>query len=162
MTEHGELVNQLIALRDSTTLWLEFHKGMTLQIKILDQCEEDIFGFTVIKRKVKLFFESDESPALYCISYLDRNRLTNDEYNDITNKEVPIYKLFMKFNDPRLIRKENVNIVVEMNEEVSKKLNVQSAVLYKKEYDFWVADRKIGRIIEIFNEESLSRTCENI
>lgn len=151
------LLKELIELEASTTLLLEFLMGMDLQIKVEAQSEEKVRDTSIIKRVTKLYFDSCDAPALYCISYLNKSKLTDDEYQFLMEEDMPIGRLFMKCNRKELIRKKNILVTVENDEQIAKALNVSSFQIYKKEYEYWIAEREIGKIVEIFNEESLNR-----
>lgn len=151
------LLKELIELEASTTLLLEYLVGMDLQIKVEAQSEEKTRDTSIIKRVTKLYFDSCDTPALYCISYLNKNKLTDDEYQFLMDEDMPIGRLFMKCNRKELIHKKNIMVTVENDEQIAKALNVSSFQIYKKEYEYWIAEREIGKIVEIFNEESLNR-----
>lgn len=153
----SSLLKELINLEASTTLLLEFLTGMDLQVKVEAQSEETMLKRPVIKRVTKLYFDSCKTPALYCISYLNRDKLTKEEYQFLLREEMPIGRLFIQCNGEGQIQKKNITVTVEKDEAIAKLLNVSSALLYKKEYEYWIAEREVGKITEIFNEESLSR-----
>ena len=153
----SNVLASIIGLEGSTTLLLELIKGKHLQVEIVSQREELIQDHCYIKRTTKLFFDTPDEPALYCISYLDKKVLTSMEYYYLMQKNMPIGKLFIHLNTEEGIKKNNITVVVEEDEEISCFLKVNSAWLYKKKYDYWVDGRKIGNITEMFNEESLHR-----
>jgi chorismate-pyruvate lyase len=151
------LLDDLLRLEDSTTLFLESLNGSDLKVEISSQFEEKLNGTHFITRTTILFFRSPDRPALYCISYLDKDNLTDSEYLLLTGSTIPIGRLFMQLNHDHVIRKDNIAFSKETNEEIADRLNIPCSPLYRKEYDYWVGERRIGRIIEFFNEESLMR-----
>jgi len=110
-----------------------------------------------IKRVVKLFFESSDIPLLYCESLLNKSKLRGDEYLSLVEGITPIGIVFHNYNHSGLIRKINVQIKEEVNPALARLLGVNSDLIFKKKYDYWVGDREIGHISEFFNEESLGR-----
>ena len=155
MTE--ELINSLLDLTDSTTLFLESVKGATLRVSVDAQSEEEENAICLITRTTRLFFLSPETPALFCMSRLYKNELTDDEYRSLIETDTPIGKVFLNFNEARLIEKKNLTIALGNDSNIATRLYVNDCMLYRKEYDYIVGGRKIGRIREFFNEESLRR-----
>jgi chorismate-pyruvate lyase len=154
-----KMLHKLIELGDSTTLFLESERGDRLRLKVESQVEMELSSRCVIRRIVKLFFDSPDNPLLYCISYIDRDKLSQAEYKSLMEEELPIGIVFHSFNEPDEIRKRNVSITKEVNQDLALSLNVKSNTIFKKKYDYWVGDREIGCINEYFNEESLERVC---
>jgi len=152
-----DLISQLMELRGSTTFFLESVKGSRLKVIIESQDETQIRACRVIKRVVRLYFYSSERPVLYCISYLNKEDLTPEEYMALMDEQLPIGMVFHGFNDPASIEKRNISVSEEEDPELAVLLNVQSPLIFKKQYDYWVAGRNIGSICEYFNEESISR-----
>jgi chorismate-pyruvate lyase len=151
------ILTDILTLEGSTTLLLECLSGMKLQVEMVLQSEEHLFDTCYIKRITKLFFDLPELPALFCISYLEKKNLTSAEYQLLMQEDIPIGRLFIRLNNEESIRKNNISIVLEEDEESSHILKVNSSWLYKKQYDYWIEGRKIGNITEMFNEESLNR-----
>ena len=151
------LVDKLIALDGSTTLFLESLRGARLKVRIESQIETNASSQLTIVRTVKLFFESAEIPILYCKSFLNKHQLTEEEYRSLMTKEIPIGIVFHRFNDASSITKRNISISKEMNPDLAVLLNVKSSTLFKKKYEYWVGNRGVGYICEFFNEESLAR-----
>jgi chorismate-pyruvate lyase len=150
----NSLARELVGLQSSTTLFLEQHRGMTLKVIIKDQSENN----GIIKRVVLLFFETPGNPVLYCISYLDRQHLTDEEYYLLTQTSTPIGRIIISQNTGSYFAKKNIATQLTINEEAASFLHVESMLLYEKKYDYYVNQRRIGQIIEVFNDESLART----
>lgn len=150
----NDLAERLIELQNSTTVFLESFGKTNLKAQINDQSEEN----SIIRRNTLLFFDSPESPILYCISYLKRDHLSEMEYELLTKTNIPIGKIFIDQNKDKKIAKKNITIASTFNVAAARLLNVRSSFLYEKKYDFYIEQRNIGRIMEFFNEESLTRT----
>jgi len=151
------LINELIVLGESTTLFLESIRGDRLQVAVESQSETNVSGSQVIRRAVKLHFQTPDAPVLYCVSFLNKNMLTEEEYRRLMVEEQPIGILFQSLNDAASIKKRNVFVTQSCNSALAARLNVQSEMIFEKRYDYWVGDRAIGYICEFFNEESLDR-----
>lgn len=151
------LVDKLIALDGSTTFFLESLRGARLMVSIESQTETYSASRQIITRAVKLFFESADTPVLYCESFLNPDQLTSEEYGLLMTKEIPIGIVFHHFNEATSITKRNICINKETNAHLAAFLNVKSSSLFKKKYEYWVGNRRIGYICEFFNEESLAR-----
>src|SRR5882757_92073 len=82
------LAEKLIELQNSTTIFLESVGKTDLKAQINAQSEEN----SIIKRSTLLFFDSPETPILYCISHLKRDRLSEMEYELLTKTNIPIGK----------------------------------------------------------------------
>jgi hypothetical protein len=152
-----DIVNRLINLEESTTSLLESLRGAPLRLVIESQKEISGPHDIIIKRTVKLFFESSSEPVLFAVSYLNKSNLYVNEYKLLRETELQIFKVFQRFNDASLIKKRNISITKEVSDESAATLNVSSPVIFRKRYDFWVGNREIGTISEFFNEESLMR-----
>ena len=157
LTMKKDLIACLLDLADSTTLFLESFKGAQLRISIDAQSEREEGDNCLITRATRLFFLSPDTPALFCTSCLDKHVLTHNEYCSLMETDTPIGKVFLNFNDARAIQKKNVTIALGSDRLTAARLNVKDSILYRKEYDYVVGKRKIGRIIEFFNEESIQR-----
>jgi chorismate-pyruvate lyase len=151
------LVNELIALGDSTTLFLELVKGERLRVMVESQQETGEGAERVIIRVVRLYFQVPEAPVLYCTSELKVSELTEREYKELQKGMVPIGRVFNSLNAGIAIRKNNIYFRQECNPALAALLNVRSTKIFEKRYDYWVGDRLIGYISEFFNEESLER-----
>jgi len=151
------LIGELLRLEDSTTLFLESVKRIKLKVQLESQTETFESGSCIIKRVTRLFFETPQSPVLYCISYLRKNELTETEYRYLVDGNLPIGRLFMQVNDAGEIRKTDISATLEKDADIAERLNVGSDIVHKKMYDYWIGNRKIGHIVEFFNKESLSR-----
>ena len=150
-------IEDLLSLKGSTTLFLESEKGLMMNVQLESQVENTESGRCIIKRTTRLFFRSAQQPALYCVSYLIKSELTDMEYRTLHEGVIPIGKLFLQLNDSIEIRKTNIATSLERDVDIARLLNVKSDLVYKKEYDYWIGRRRIGRIVEFFNKESLSR-----
>jgi hypothetical protein len=150
-------IEDLLSLKGSTTLFLESAKGLMMSVQLESQSENTEAGRCIIRRATRLFFQSAQQPALYCLSYLLKNELTAMEYHTLKAGVIPIGKLFLQFNDRVEIKKTNISRSLETHADIARLLNVNSDLVYKKEYDYWIGRRRIGQIIEFFNKESLSR-----
>lgn len=151
------LTDSLIKLEDSTTYFLESLHGKALELEIDSQSEEFTGPGCIIKRMVKLYFQSAMKPALYCESHIYRDALTDEEYRLLVNSAIPIGKLFKILNDRDAIQKRNITVTADPDLKIAAIMNVAPGLLWKKQYDYWVGNRHIGLIIEYFNEESLTR-----
>lgn len=152
-----DIVSRLINLEASTTQLLESLRGAPLKLVIDSQDEIIEQKHTLVRRTVKLFFESSGEPVLYAVSYLNKQHLHGNEYQLLRETELQIFKVFQQCNNASLITKRNIAITKEVSDEMAAALNVTSPVIFRKKYDFWVDDREIGCISEFFNEESLMR-----
>jgi chorismate-pyruvate lyase len=152
------LVHELVELKSSTTLFLESIRGARLQVALELQEEVQMQTQWFIKRVIKLFFDSAEIPLLYCESLLNKSMLTSGEYVSLAEGLMPIGIVFHHHNHPGMIRKINIQVKEEVNPKLAHLLNVNSELIFKKRYDYWVGDREIGHICEFFNEESLRRS----
>ncbi len=151
------LLLKLSEMNDSTTLFLESLRGSSLQLNIESQVETPELETNVITRIVKLYFESSAVPVMYCVSYLNKNNLKREEYQSLLDAQLPIGKVFHCYNRADLIRKVNILVTRENDDNVAGCLNVKSSLVTRKRYDYWVGDREIGSICEFYNEESLER-----
>lgn len=147
------LVNKLINLKSSTTKFLEAITKNSLQAEVIFQLEDA----NMISRSVVLFFDDPEKPVLYSESKLNRKNLTSYEYHLLTTSSKPLGRIFTTLNITKSITKANVEISTIIETNAFRKLNIESTYIYKKKYDFLVAERNIGQITEYFNEESLAR-----
>lgn len=151
------LLHKLNEMNDSTTLLLESLRGSSLRLNIESQVETRELEANVIKRTVKLYFESSAAPVMYCVSYLNKNNLKWEEYQSLVEEQLPIGKVLHCYNRAELIRKINISVTRENDENIAEFLNVKSPLVTRKRYDYWVGDREIGSICEFYNEESLER-----
>lgn len=150
-------VDQLNQLDDSTTHFLESLRGDTIRLLIISQDETKEFESTVIKRVVKLYFESADRPVLYCVSYLKKDKLSAQEYKSLLEDRMPIGKVFQCLNEGDCIKKTNISVTRGVDKELAACLNVKSPIIVSKKYDYWIGEREVGQICEFFNEESLER-----
>ncbi len=148
-----DLTTTLISLESSTTLYLERVKNKKLKVWIETQEQ----AMDVIQRATRLYFSSSELPSLYCISHLEAAMLSPEERCLILHSEMPLGLIFLQNNPPAIIRKKNLETVEEDNADVARRLQIDSSLLYRKSYEYWIGDRNIGTIIEFFNEETLQR-----
>ena len=151
------LIDKLIELNSSTTIFLESLRGEQLKVMVESQTEKDMPTRCTIIRVVKLFFDSSEVPVLYCKSTLNKDKLTREEYQLLMAEELSIGILFHQVNNGNSIQKKNISINKEVNPVLAMSLNVKSSVIFKKDYEYWVGDREVGHICEFFNDESLAR-----
>jgi chorismate-pyruvate lyase len=151
------LAKELIALGDSTTFFLELVKGERLQVRVESQEETGEGAERLISRVVKLYFRYPEAPVLYCTSELKVSMLTDREYAGLKEGSLPIGRLFNNLNAGMAIRKNNVYVRQISNPVLAAYLNVRTAKIFEKRYEYRVGDRMIGYISEFFNEESLER-----
>lgn len=157
LNKTGNVLTDLLELNDSTTLYLESLCGNRLQLTVESQEELPGHPGPMIKREVKLYFTSPEMPVLYCVSYLNKSKLTDKEYSLLREGSLPIGIIFQCYNDPAAIHKINMSVTRERNPIVAHLLGVGSDLIFNKRYDYRVTDRAIGYICEYFNEESLGR-----
>ena len=150
-------MNKLIELDGSTTLFLESLRSEPLKVIVESQAETEGYPDGIINRVVRLFFDSSDTPVLHCTSYLNKSKLTGEEYRSLIEGKLPIGTVFHCYNDADSIIKKNTSITKETNPDVAISLNVRSDLVFRKRYEYWVGDREIGHICEFFNDESLSR-----
>jgi hypothetical protein len=151
------IMDRLLTSADSTTLYLESLRKEKLMVVIESQTLVYENNIQVIKRVVKLFFDTPEQPLLYCISRLNKSVLSKIEMTQLLDDVLPIGKVFTTLNDPQTIFKTNICVSQRVDHGLKDILNVESELIFKKQYDYEVGNRKIGQIIEYFNEESLKR-----
>lgn len=150
----GSLLEELSHLEQSTTLFLESIKGQSLKVAIESQVEgpEDS-----LIRTVRLYFDSDNLPLLYCISRLNTANLSSEEFALLTRQAMPIGRIFTYSNPGATIVKKNTTVTMEYNAHIISCLNLKPSTVKLKRYDYWVGQREIGTITEYFNQESLAR-----
>lgn len=151
------MIDRLIELEGSTTLFLQDLRGQCLRVGFESQDEMESSGECVIIRAVRLYFDSFEAPLLYCKSALAKENLTEQEYKLLTETDLPIGILFPRLNGPELIKKRNILIGEAVDPCLAISLNVNSTLVFEKKYEYWIGNRKVGIISEFFNSESLSR-----
>lgn len=154
---HKQLIKDILELEGSTTFLLEFVFGAKLRVDIVSQYEKEMLESLYIERVTRLYFEVPEFPLLYCTSYFDTQKLKNEEQSMLLNSNQPIGKLFLALNPGVYIKKMNRRVEHITGSELLSKLNVQSPNIFKKTYDYWVGERKVGFIEETFSEESFNR-----
>lgn len=157
MDQVSDIVGRVIGLKDSTTLFLESLSARPLKVIIESQVETKELNEEVLKRTVKLFFDSVSLPVLFCVSELYLKKLKEEEYKWLSETLMPIGKIFHLFNQDAIIKKNNILVVRRQDPLVAKSLNVAFTEITSKKYDYWVGDRKIGTVCEFFNAESLGR-----
>jgi hypothetical protein len=157
MDQVSDIISRVISLKDSTTLLLESLSARPLKVMLESQVETKDPNEEIIKRTVKLFFDSVSMPVLFCVSELHRKKLKAEEYKWLNETLMPIGKIFGFFNPEVLIKKNNILITRHHDPAIAALLNVKFQEITCKKYDYWVGDRKIGAISEFFNEESLDR-----
>ncbi|MEO5563918.1 MAG: hypothetical protein ABIR18_10800 [Chitinophagaceae bacterium] len=157
MDQAPDIINRIICLEDSTTLLLESLNTKQLKVSVESQVETVDSNEKVIKRTVKLFFESGSSPVLFCVSELYPKLLKAEEYRLLVETLMPIGKIFHLFNNESLIKKINIRITKKIDKIMAEQLNVKFPEIICKQYDYWIGERKVGSICEFFNEESLMR-----
>jgi len=160
MGEAPDLTSRIISLEDSTTFLLESLSSKPLKVLLESQIEIEDPQDDVIRRTVKLFFESGSMPVLYCVSELYRRKLKAEEYSLLSETLMPIGKIFHLHNEEGLIRKMNIKVTRHIDPAMAGRLNVQYPEIICKKYDYCVGERKIGSICEYFNEESLVRVWD--
>ena len=152
-----QLIRDLLSLENSTTVLLESVFGSRLLVKVESQYEIQIAGTTMIERIALLGLESSVETLLFCVSYFNKEKLKEEEYQKIIAGELPVGKIFMFENPGTPIYKKNISIKERLDPRVARKLNLQSPMIFHKRYNYWIGDRKVGHIMEAFNEESLSK-----
>lgn len=158
LSEHAvSLVDRLVELDDSTTLFLESIRGDTLKVMMESQEESGPPDHRIIRRVVRLYFDEPDRPVLYCTSFINRDLLTKEEHHALMEEYLPMGIVFHSFNSVQSIKKKKITVSSETNPLLAAALYVQSAIVFTKRYDYWVGDRQIGVIYESFNEESLMR-----
>jgi len=152
-----DISTSLLDITDSTTLFLESLKGSTLRVSIDAQSEQEEGDNWLVTRTSRLFFLSPHNPVLFCMSSIHKRELAPDEYRSMMETDTPIGRIFLSFNDNRVIQKQNVTIALANDRTIAARLNIKDCLVYRKEYDYVVGGRGVGRITEYFNEESLRR-----
>jgi chorismate-pyruvate lyase len=151
------VIQEVIDLNKSTTLYLEGLCNKKLKVQVVSQHEQENNESVDIIRVSKLFFDTAESPLLYCKSYIQKALLTEDEYELISNTAIPLGKIFAELNNPSVIYKENITISKGVYEVEAAAMKLLSGRMYKKSYRFFIGLRPLAVIEEFFNEESLNR-----
>ena len=152
-----DLVSALKDLIESTSQFIELHGKSMLRLRVESQSEEWRCEREIIKRVTLLYLDSPEKPVLFCVSQLDKQQLTSSEYQMILAQNLPIGKVFGSLNRPENIKKTNLSCSLESDDTIASQLHVNSSLLYRKKYEYWVSERHVGQIIEVFNEESIAR-----
>ena len=148
----SQMLEELITLEDSTTLFLEHLKGELLKVKLISQVE----SLGTLKRTVVLFFDSNKAPVLYCESSLKIGNIMSSEYKQLIEGKQPIGKVF-NYKSPTVAMKKGIEIKKLHNRLVADTMNVRSQTFYKKTYSYVINGRDIGQISEFFNMETLNR-----
>jgi chorismate-pyruvate lyase len=151
------LVEQILCLEGSTTFFLETLANKKLQVHVVSQSEHCINGNIVIKRAVKLYFDHPELPIFYCLSYIEKDVLTNAEYDGLMSERIPIGKIFSDEGQPDIINKKNVSVAKILDGSISSELQISGEEIYSKIFQFYVNNRYIGIIEEYFHEDTLQR-----
>ncbi len=154
--EHN-LVEQILCLEGSTTFFLETLANKKLQVHIVSQSEVCINNNMVIKRVVKLYFEQPELPIFYCQSYIEKDVLTNAEYNGLMSECIPIGKIFSDNESAGTISKKIISACKLFNSSISSELQIAGGRIYGKKFQFYINERYIGVIEEYFHEDTLLR-----
>jgi chorismate-pyruvate lyase len=149
----SNVVDDLIKMEDSTTLYLEALRKSRLRVKIIRQEKDDL----VIKRISKLYFSSYEHPLIYSTSYIYKNLLTAEEDRLVNGQELPLGRIFTELNCISAIHKKNIIVENNMFGKEAILMNLPEGPLYKKRYDFLIGSRKVATIEEFFNLESIQR-----
>jgi len=150
-----DIVSEILSLEESTTFFLEHLRNDALLVQIKSQSEISSPAGLIIKRSVILYFERLHSPALYSVSFLYKNLLTENELKLLENTNTPIGRIFNPNDQPSVIFKKNIRSGSIRCLEISEMLKVRTDLLWTKTYDFWVGTRNIGNICEYFNYQSL-------
>lgn len=149
----SNVVDDLIKMEDSTTLYFEALRKSRLRVKIIRQEKDDL----IIKRISKLYFSSYEHPLIYSTSYIYKSLLTEEEDRLITAQELPLGRIFTQLNCESAIHKKNITVEDNIFENETILMNLPHGPLYKKRYDFLIGSRKVATIEEFFNLESIQR-----
>jgi chorismate-pyruvate lyase len=152
------LTDEMLRLKESTVNRLENFSGLKLHVIVDSQTEEKVLERYYLKRVARLFFHSTEHPSLYCVTYLNRSALTEEEYLLLMAGREPIGRLFARLNAGIPIYKRNITVNISQQQQVLDALSSGDSSCYKKKYDYWIGHRKIGEVIEYFTRESLVRT----
>jgi chorismate-pyruvate lyase len=160
MDQIPDIINKIINLEDSTTLLLESLSSKPLKVLVKSQVEINDDNGKLMKRTVKLFFESSAMPVLFCVSDLYLENLKAEEYRLLMETLIPIGKIFHLFNNGEAIKKMNIRITKKMDNGMAEQLNVKLPEIICKQYDYCIGERKVGSISEFFNEESLIRVWD--
>lgn len=152
---NGErLLESLINLQGSTTCFLEFVRKETLKVQIVSQTETVDGGAKILDRVILLYFTTPQRPLLYCKSRLCIDLLSNDEYDMLRFKKMPMGKIFD--SSGAVITKKNITIARVVDSDACRYLFSNHGV-YQKKYDYIIGGRNIGPVLEFFSAESLIR-----
>lgn len=146
--------SDLIDTQFSTTLMLEANRNEPLKVLIDEQMKTS----SIIKRISKLYFSSVDSPLIYSISHINNLSLSEQERNLILEHQIPLGKLFSRLHGPKSIKKYNLEVEKSAFTHIANKMHLDSKMLFKKKYDFFINNRHVAFIEEYFSPESIQRT----
>jgi chorismate-pyruvate lyase len=127
------LIESLLTLKESTTYFLEAFKGDKLKVKVLNHTT---VNDKLLKREAVLFFSSAEKPALYSISYMYCDKLSQREHFEIMEGQLPIGKIFGINDGKQTIDKRNITASLNAVPALASKLHLTDLLMHKKSYDY--------------------------
>ena len=148
-------------LKGSTTHFLERLAKTKIKVKISYQDEVQENDSIKIRRESWLYFDKPDTPFFYCLSKLDKYKISSYEFKQIIKGNIPLGKIFDPNNKDRLC-KYHIKIQSSNNPVMSEKLRTKPDVCYTKSYDLLVNGSEIGSVSEVMNEESISRVILNM
>lgn len=151
-----ELINKLIGLESSTTLFLESIALKPLQVCVLGH-EEPLGQSGILERTSLLYFTDKTFPVIYSRSNFYLEQLKHQEYQQLKDGALPIGKFISSLHGTHNVLKEQIRVVKKPSNSYATALRVLNTEIICKEYEYVVGGRKIGRIMEAFNEESIVR-----
>lgn len=154
---NNQLIKDLLDLEGSTTYLLEFVFGSKLKVDVISQYEKRMLQSVYLERAVRLYFHSAESPQMYCVSYFDVKKLKQEEKTLLMENKLPVGKLFLQLNPGEYIKKTNLKVGYLQDAYLIPELEVSDSPIYRKTYDYWIGERKVGFIEENFSKESFNR-----
>ncbi len=152
----SSIITNLLKLKGSTTHFLNTFIGKPIQVKIGQQEKVITQGIIKIYRESWLYSIDPVLPLLYCISYLEPMRLSRREYKNISNDTIPLGKILDR-NDSGKLHKTNIKVCSSKEQLMAEKLSTCCEICYKKSYDLLINGINFGHILEVMNEESISR-----
>lgn len=150
------LLDEVINMKGSTTSFIEEKSGKKLFVTVLLQKDSICDNLKILVREILLYIVKPELSLFLCYSSITKDNLTKDEVKRLIAGEEPIGKIFNLVENNTLIKK-NIDVHRVESKKWKEKLKTRSILFYIKEYELYSKDRYIGKIEEVFNEETLSR-----
>ncbi len=147
-----ELSTKMILLQGSTTAYLESQINGKIKVKPISNNIIDDTEGRYLSREALLYYGDDRYPILYGNSLINTEIITQCELDLLMEGDIPIGTIFKN------IEKKNLEIAYVNSKRIENILNIHNECIVSKQYVIWDSGRKLGSIIEYFNEESLIRT----